>query len=198
MIDKIYMQGFLSRAFALILTILLFPLVLVICSALFITQGRSIFYVQERSGKNLEKFMLFKFRTLKHDSSRDLGLENRRYTYFGQILRTTGIDELPQLINIIRGEMAFIGPRPLPIEYENRYSQRHLERFSVKPGVTGWAQVHGRNNTSWGARFELDNWYVRHLSFGIDMKIIWMTILQFFIQRKEEVKMDVFNGTNLA
>lgn len=198
MIYRRYIKEFLSRSFALVLAILLVPFFLFICLGLIITQGKSIFFAQKRSGKNLQNFMLLKFRTLHHDNFQDLGLENRRYTYFGKILRTTGIDELPQLINIIKGEMAFIGPRAMPIEYENCYSQQHIERFGVKPGITGWAQVHGRNDTSWGKRFELDRWYVHHANLMIDMKIVWMTIRQFFIQGREEIKMDVFNGTNLV
>ena len=193
-----FIKDALPRTFALFLIILLIPFFLIISMGLLVTQGKSIFFVQERSGKNLRKFMLLKFRTLQPGNSKSLELEHRDYTYFGKVLRTTGIDELPQLINIIKGEMAFIGPRPMPVEYESRYSLEHLDRFMVKPGITGWAQVNGRNCTTWGRRFELDNWYVNNANIAVDLKIIWMTIHQSLVPSKNEITMEVFKGTNLA
>lgn len=198
MIYSRYVKDRMERIMILFLGMALIPFFIVICLCLLITQGNSIFFLQKRSGKNRKGFLLIKFRTLLPDVSKSLSLENRTYTYFGKILRTSGIDELPQIINILRGEMTLIGPRPMPVEYNPRYSQAHLNRFRIKPGITGWAQIHGKNSISWGRRFELDSWYVDNVSFRLDLKIIWMTIIKFFTPSKEEVKMEVFNGSNLA
>jgi len=129
-------------------------------------------------------------------------MDNRKFTLTGNLMRRSGLDEIPQLFNILKGDMSFIGPRPLPVEYETKYSNWQLIRFTVKPGITGLAQVHGRNDISWGKRFELDNKYAHHISLLLDVKICIKTIgqilLSLFKQDKEQLEMQVFNGSNLS
>lgn len=202
MIYENYIKLFFDRLMAGILGILLLPLFIIIFILLFITQGNPVFFVQMRSGKKRRKFKLYKFRTLKTSVSDDLSMEKKTFTSFGNVMRRLGFDELPQLFNIIKGEMSFIGPRPMPIEYEEKYSQTHLLRFMVKPGITGWAQVHGRNDISWKHRFELDLWYVNNISLFLDFKIGWITFIQIIIsifnKDKKQVEMPIFKGSNLS
>jgi len=202
MIYSLYIKGYLDKVMAFGLIILLLPIFILICLLLLITQGRQVIFIQERSGKGMITFKLLKFRTLKSTNAPGLSLNHRRLTYFGKILRKTGIDEWPQLYNILMGEMSFIGPRPMPREYEKMYSDHHLKRFNVNPGITGWAQIHGKNDISWGKRFDLDAWYVENTTFLTDVKIFWQTIVLMFnallILGKEETDMPVFNGSNLS
>lgn len=201
MIYSNYAKVILDKLMAGVLGILLFPLIVLIFFLLFITQGNPIIFVQTRSGRNLRKFRLYKFRTLKLYDSTDLSIKKKAFTLFGNIMRRSGIDEIPQLLNIIKGEMSFIGPRPLPTEYEELYHKDQLSRFMVKPGITGWAQVHGRNNISWGRRFELDMWYVNNIALILDLKIVCLTFIQIIVsifrQNKKQIEMPVFNGFNL-
>lgn len=201
MIYSNYAKVILDKLMAGVLGILLFPLIVLIFFLLFITQGNPIIFVQTRSGRNLRKFRLYKFRTLKLYDSTDLSIKKRTFTLFGNIMRRSGIDEIPQLLNIIKGEMSFIGPRPLPTEYEELYHKDQLSRFMVKPGITGWAQVHGRNDISWGCRFELDIWYVNNIALILDLKIVCLTFIQIIVsifrQNKKQIEMPVFNGFNL-
>ena len=145
---------------------------------------------------------MYKFRTLATGISSDMRMGKRDLTFFGNVMRRSGFDELPQLFNIIKGEMSFIGPRPMPIEYEAKYNDMQLQRLLVKPGITGWAQVHGRNDISWEKRFEMDVWYVQHSSSFLDIKIFWMTWVQIFIsmfkQNKKQIEMQVFDGSKLS
>lgn len=202
MIYSLYIKGSLDKIMAFSLIILLLPIFILIYLLLLITQGRQVFFIQVRSGKGLITFKLLKFRTLKSTSEPGLSLNNRQFTYFGKSLRRLGIDEWPQLYNILMGEMSFIGPRPMPQEYEKMYNDHHLQRFNVNPGLTGWAQIHGKNNISWGKRFDLDAWYVENMTFLTDVKIFWQTIILMFnallILGKEETEMPVFNGSNLS
>ncbi len=197
-----YIKGTLDRFIACLLIILFFPFFFGIILLLWATQGRGVFFVQQRSGRHLQHFDLYKFRTLTDDATRGLSMEKRGFTQLGKFMRGTGLDELPQLFNILRGEMSFVGPRPLPTEYEGKYQLSHLKRFDIKPGITGWAQVCGRNDIPWGKRFELDLWYVDHQSFLLDAKIIWLTALglcsSFFINTKPHGNMEVFDGSNLT
>jgi len=197
-----YIKVFFDRLMAVIMGILLLPLFIIIFVLLFITQGNPVFFVQMRSGKERRKFKLYKFRTLRTSVSGDLSMEKRTFTIFGNMMRRYGFDELPQLFNIVKGEMSFIGPRPMPVEYEEKYSSAQLLRFMVKPGITGWAQVHGRNDISWEHRFELDLWYVNNISLSLDIKIGWMTFIQIIIsilnKDKRQVEMPVFKGSNLS
>lgn len=201
MIYKNYTKVIFDKLLAVALGILLFPLIVLIFILLFVTQGNPIIFVQSRSGRNLREFRLYKFRSLKLNGSTDLSMKKRTFTFFGEIMRRSGIDEIPQLLNILKGEMSFIGPRPLPTEYRELYHEAQLTRFRVKPGVTGWAQVHGRNEISWGHRFELDLWYVNNISLFLDIKIVCLTFIQLinsiFSQNKKQIEMPVFNGSNL-
>lgn len=201
MIYSNYAKVILDKLMAGVLGILLFPLIVFILFLLFITQGNPIIFVQTRSGRNLRKFRLYKFRTLKLYDSTDLSIKKRTFTLFGNIMRRSGIDEIPQLLNIIKGEMSFIGPRPLPTEYEEFYHEDQLSRFMVKPGITGWAQVHGRNDISWGCRFELDMWYVNNITLFLDLKIVLLTFIQIIVsifrQNKKQIEMPVFKGFNV-
>lgn len=202
MIYSIYIKGFLDKLLAFMLTVLLGPIILCLYMLLLITQGKHIFFRQQRTGKNKQSFTLYKFRTLEEVASDDLSMDKRKFTLSGNLLRKSGLDEIPQLINILKGDMSFVGPRPLPVEYETKYTTWQLARFNVKPGITGLAQVNGRNDISWGKRFELDNQYARHMSLLLDVKICLRTIGQIFFsifkQNKEQLEMQVFNGSNLS
>ena len=202
MIYSIYIKVFFDKLLAGGLGIVLFPWLVLIFILLFITQGSPVFYIQVRSGNNKRKFKLYKFRTLVPSPSDNLSMENRNFTFFGNMMRKSGLDELPQLINILIGEMSFVGPRPMPIEYESKYNEVQIIRFRVKPVITGWAQIHGKNDISWDQRFDFDLWYVNNISLLLDIKISWMTIIQFissiFSPNKKHVEMEVFNGPNLT
>ncbi len=176
----------MKRLFDLILStslvILLMPFILLICLLVLIYHGRPIFFRQQRPGYQGELFELIKFRTML-DSTDKFGTlldDEKRITKFGQFLRSTSLDELPEFINVINGEMSLVGPRPLLEEYLNLYSTDEFRRHEVKPGITGWAQINGRNNLSWRQKFELDIWYVDNCSFWLDLKILFLTVLKVF------------------
>ncbi len=196
-----YIKSFLDRALALTLLAALLPLLALLGMLLLLTQGKGIFFIQKRSGKALRPFNMYKFRTLTHDDGGSLSMENRQFTPLGKLMRATSLDELPQLVNVLKGDMSLVGPRPMPVEYEGRYSTGQRKRFEVKPGITGWAQVNGRNATSWERRFRLDAEYARKVSFFFDLKILLMTIIQTFNtlskSRKNHEEMPVFRGTNI-
>ena len=195
-----YIKRHFDFLVAWILLIILGPLWFLISLSLFLSQGKTILFFQERTGKNGIRFRLIKFRTLMSTHSPDLSLENRKFTPLGRFLRKTGLDELPQLVNIIKGHMSFVGPRPMPIKYESKYSDQQLDRFTVKPGLTGYAQINGRNNISWKTRFKMDSWYVKNQSFRLDLKIFLITVFQFSSQllfsKEQDRNMPVFNGSN--
>jgi len=201
MIYSMYIKFYLDKLLALIFVILLFPVFILLCFLLLITQGWPMFFVQKRSGKQMKVFRLLKFRTLIGSQTADLSIGNRNFTVLGKFMRNTGLDELPQLLNILRGEMSFVGPRPMPIEYEKLYSSEHKKRFLTKPGLTGLAQVSGKNNITWGRRFELDDIYVSNVSFNMDLRIFFRTLIQMFAsifgKHKDCGEMPVFNGKNL-
>lgn len=201
MIYSNHIKVFVDKIMAGVLSILLFPFFVIICLLLYITQGRPILFVQRRSGKYRQQFNLYKLRTLIPSASPDLSMKNRRATFFGNALRRSGLDEIPQLYHILKGEMSFIGPRPMPTEYEELYNTVQFNRFQVKPGITGWAQVHGRNDISWERRFELDLWYVNNISLSIDLKICWMTCMHalksIIKEQKKQVDMPVFKGSKV-
>ena len=199
MIYSKLIKSIFDRLMAMTLLIVLAPIFIVISLLLFFTQKGGIFFIQERTGWNMKRFLVYKYQTLVPSLNSSLDLSNREFTFAGKFLRRSGLDELPQLINIIKGEMSFIGPRPMPVEYESRYSHWHLKRFDVIPGITGWAQIHGKNNTSWRARFDYDCWYVDHISMWIDLRVLWMTIYQLIksVAGQKEYDMPVFTGENL-
>ena len=150
------------------------PLLLVIAWGVAAKMGRPVFFRQERSGTNGAPFTLIKFRTMREGD----GPDAERLTGFGRFLRASSLDELPELLNVLRGEMSLVGPRPLLPRYLPRYSKTQARRHDVRPGLTGWAQVNGRNALSWADRFALDVWYVEHQSLLLDVKILWLTVWQ--------------------
>jgi len=163
---------------ALFLLILLSPLLIILLIALAIANNGSPFFKQKRPGKNEKIFTIVKFKTMT-DTKDDQGQllpDNERLTPMGKFVRSTSLDELPQILNVLKGEMSFVGPRPLLPEYLSLYSAEQNKRHNVKPGITGWAQVNGRNAISWDKKLELDTWYASHQSFGLDIRILMMTI----------------------
>ena len=163
---------------ALFLFIFMSPIFVIVGFLIFIFMGRPIIFKQERPGLNNKLFTIFKFRTMNNSSDENgvLAQDSERITYLGKIFRSWSIDELPELWNILTGKMSFVGPRPLLIEYLDIYSAQQSRRHEVKPGLTGWAQVNGRNDISWEDKFNLDIWYVDNVSFTLDLKILLKTI----------------------
>ena len=175
---------FLKRAIEFILSlsglVFLMPIYLVIIVMVRINLGSPIFFKQERPGLNNKVFNIYKFRTMtnEHDNYGNLLPDEIRLTNFGRFLRSTSLDELPSLWSVLKGDMSLIGPRPLLVEYLPFFSEKQARRHEVRPGITGWAQVNGRNAISWEEKFELDVWYVDNLSIILDIKIIWLTIIK--------------------
>ena len=171
-----------KRLFDLALTIpaliLLTPVIAIIAVAVATRLGRPIFFAQQRPGLGGKPFVLFKFRTMldARDVTGEMLPDAARLTPFGRFLRSTSLDELPELINVLRGEMSLVGPRPLLMQYLDRYTPEQARRHEVCPGLTGWAQVHGRNALTWEERFALDIWYVEHRSIALDLRILLMTV----------------------
>ena len=188
--------------FSLTVLIMLSPIFLIIAILVKIKLGGPIFFVQERIGMYNRPFKMYKFRTMRNtkDSSGNLLSDNERLTKFGKILRSTSLDELPEFFNILRGEMSLIGPRPLLPEYLPLYSGEQIKRHNVLPGLTGWAQINGRNSISWTEKFELDVWYVENWSLKLDLKIFFLTIVKVIkredINQESTVTMEAFNGNN--
>lgn len=185
---------------ALTLLILLSPIFLLVSILIWISMGRPVLFRQQRPGMFGQPFILLKFRTMtfEQDSSGEFYSDSVRMTLLGKYLRRFSLDELPQLINVLRGEMSFIGPRPLLMEYLPLYSPEQSRRHDVLPGITGWAQVNGRNASSWKQRFEHDLWYVDHRSLGLDIKIVGLTIGRIFsgsgVNADNDVTMAKFTG----
>ncbi|MGH8824408.1 MAG: sugar transferase [Jiangellaceae bacterium] len=154
------------------------PLVAVAAVAVYSRMGSPVLFRHERAGRHCVPFVLMKFRTMRPPGSSDGGPDgdHRRLTRVGRFLRATSIDELPSLVNVLKGEMSLVGPRPLPLRYLDRYSHREARRHEVRPGITGWAQVNGRNNLGWERRLQLDVWYVDHRSLALDARIIAKTL----------------------
>ena len=180
-----------DRLFALLLLPLCIPILMIISLIQFFVFGEIIF-VQQRSGLHGKVFTLFKFISMNEDEEKT---EEERTPAWGRWMRRTGLDELPQLLNIISGEMAFIGPRPLLPEYNSKYSLQQKERLNIKPGITGYAQATHRNDTTWKQRFEHDVYYVKHASLVLDLEIIFKSILQIFKGSPSKI-MNPFEGNN--
>ena len=183
--------------------IILSPLFILITIFLFVEQGKNgIFFLQERPGKDEIIFKIIKFKTMNNacDANGILLPDAERLTKIGSFIRSTSLDEIPQLINVIKGDMSLIGPRPLLVQYLPLYSKEQRQRHNVMPGITGWAQCHGRNAISWKKKFELDVWYVNHCSFLTDMKILLLTIKKVLcrsdINSEDDATMPDFDGTN--
>lgn len=168
----------------------------------FANKGAGVFFIQERPGKNGKIFKVIKFKTMTDecDANGDLLPDEQRLTKVGKFIRSTSVDELPQLINVLRGDMALIGPRPLLPQYLPLYNKEQARRHEVRPGITGWAQVNGRNAISWTKKFELDVWYVDHCSFILDLRIIVLTIKKVFVREgissETSATMEYFTGNN--
>ncbi len=191
----------MKRLPALLVAILVFPFLLLVSALIFLLLGRPILFTQLRPGLHGRPFRLYKFRTMTTAVAPD-GTplpDAQRLTAFGRFLRSTSLDELPELINIIRGEMAFVGPRPLLMEYLPLYTPEQMRRHDVLPGITGWAQVNGRNAISWEEKFALDVWYIDHRSFWLDCRIILLTIGKVLrrdgISAQGEATAKAFTGT---
>jgi len=181
---KIIIKPSIDKLAAFIGLILLFPVFFIITTLLyFANQGKSFFF-QLRPGKNGEIFKIIKFKTMndKKDDQGNLLSDAERLTKIGSFVRKTSLDELPQLLNVIKGEMRLVGPRPLLPGYLPLYDANQKKRHDVKPGITGWAQVNGRNAISWKQKFDYDVWYVEHLSFGLDIKILFLTLKKVFVR----------------
>ncbi len=184
-----------------VLLIVLFPLLILLFCLVLRKLGSPVFFYQRRPGFKAEPFQMLKFRTMTGATDADGNLlpDTERLTFFGKFLRSTSLDELPELINVLRGEMSLVGPRPLLMEYLPLYSAQQARRHDVRPGITGWAQVNGRNSLSWEERFKLDIWYVDNQSFWLDLKILFLTVKKVLardgISAVGEVTMSKFTGS---
>ena len=183
--------------------VVIWPILLIITLWLhFANKGAGAFFAQERPGKGGKVFKVIKFKTMTDERDADGNLlpDADRLTNVGRFVRSTSIDELPQLINVLKGDMALIGPRPLLVQYLPLYSKEQARRHDVRPGITGWAQVNGRNAISWTKKFELDVWYVDHCSFWLDVKIIFLTIKKVFVRegisQEGQATIEFFTGNN--
>lgn len=187
----------LFSAAALFITL---PITLFVFIGLFFANKGQSFFVQARPGLKGKTFYVIKFKTMtdERDASGNLLPDEKRLKGVGKFVRKTSLDELPQLINVLKGDMSFVGPRPLLTEYLPLYDARQRRRHEVKPGITGWAQVNGRNTISWEKKFEYDTWYVDHLSFFLDIKILLLTVLKVLraegISSEQSVTMEKFKG----
>ena len=195
-----YTVDFITSIFALLI---LSPfLLLVIIFLAIVNKGAGVFFTQERPGSNAKPFKVIKFKTMteERDVEGNLLPDADRLTKVGSIVRSLSIDELPQLINVLKGDMSFIGPRPLLMQYVPLYSKEQYRRHDVRPGISGWAQVNGRNNISWTKKFELDVWYVDNMSLFLDIKILFLTVFKILkrsdISKEGSVTTVAFNGKN--
>ena len=200
---RCFFKRFLDFILAFFFILFMSPIFLVTTICLhFANQGAGAFFFQERPGKGGKIFRIVKYKTMtdERDVEGHLLPDAQRLTKVGRFVRSISIDELPQLINVLKGDMALIGPRPLLPEYLPLYSKEQARRHEVRPGITGWAQVNGRNFISWTKKFELDVWYVAHCSFLLDFKIIFLTVKKVFVREginsDNDVTMEDFDGTN--
>jgi len=190
----------LDRVLALLLILLFLPFIVATAIVVFFKIGQPIIFKQIRPGYKEKLFSIYKFRTMTNERDKEGKLlpDEKRLTPLGIFLRKASLDELPQLFNVLKGEMSFVGPRPLLVEYLELYSEEQKKRHSVTPGITGWAQVNGRNAISWEEKFKYDVWYVENQSFLLDMKIMWMTFLKVIkrsdINSTTSVSMEKFEG----
>lgn len=200
---KYFFKRFIDFWISLIVLICISPILLVITIWLhFANKGAGAFFFQERPGKDGKIFKVIKFKTMtdEHDAEGNLLPDEKRLTKVGKFVRSTSIDELPQLINVLKGDMALIGPRPLLVQYLPLYSKEQARRHEVRPGISGWAQCHGRNAISWTEKFKQDVWYVDHMSLITDLKVIFITINNVLMRKDinsaTAATMEAFNGHN--
>lgn len=187
----------------LLALIALLPMLLVLAVLIYFRLGHPVFFKQQRPGLHGKAFFIYKFRTMidAHDSHGNLLSDAERMTRFGSFLRSTSLDELPELLNVLKGDMSLVGPRPLVMQYLDRYTPEQARRHQVRPGITGWAQINGRNTLTWEEKFAYDVWYVDHCSFGLDMKIllvtIWKVLRREGISQEGQVTMSEFMGSDI-
>ncbi|MBK7107106.1 MAG: sugar transferase [Ignavibacteriae bacterium] len=199
MYSKLF-KTFFDKIFSLLVLFILSPVLIFIMLSLYVLNTKNIFFVQNRPGKNEKIFKLYKFKTMTDNKDKfgNLLPDEKRITKIGAFIRKYSLDELLQFFNVLKGEMSVIGPRPLLIEYLPLYNKEQKKRHLVKPGITGWAQVNGRNAISWEEKFKLDVWYVDNISFFLDIKIFFLTILKIFkkegINSQTSATMEKFNG----
>ena len=200
---KHFFKRFFDFWIALIALICLSPILLIVTIWLhFANKGAGAFFFQDRPGKDAKIFKVIKFKTMTDERDKEGNLlpDADRLTKVGKFVRSTSIDELPQLNNVLKGDMALIGPRPLLVQYLPLYTKEQMRRHEVRPGISGWAQCHGRNNISWTEKFKLDVWYVDHISLFTDLQVIWITIMKVLkradINEDGQATMEVFNGHN--
>jgi undecaprenyl phosphate N,N'-diacetylbacillosamine 1-phosphate transferase len=197
-----FIKPFLDKVCAMAGIIIVSPLILCVIALLRIFQRGPVLFIQRRVGMDDKLIQVYKLRTMsdEKDAAGNLLHDERRLTPIGKFIRKTSLDELPQLVNVLMGDMSFIGPRPLLIEYLPLYNPSQRRRHSVRPGISGWAQVNGRNAISWQRKFEYDVWYVDHISFKLDLRILLMTLGRVFsaegISGENSVTMERFNGSN--
>ena len=188
--------------FAFLILLALVPVLFVLAISIRINLGSPVLFKQVRPGLRALPFEMLKFRTMTESSDKEVTLlpDAQRLTKFGRFLRSTSLDELPALWNVLKGEMSLVGPRPLLVEYLPLYSKEQTRRHEVKPGITGWAQVNGRNAISWDDKFKLDIWYVDHQSLWLDVKILWMTLKKVIVREgisaEGEATISKFTGNN--
>ena len=200
---KHFFKRFLDFWISLIALICISPILLIVTIWLhFANKGAGAFFFQERPGKDAKIFKVIKFKTMtdERDENGELLPDETRLTKVGKFVRSTSIDELPQLFNVLKGDMALIGPRPLLVQYLPLYSKEQARRHEVRPGISGWAQCHGRNNITWTQKFKYDVWYVDHLSLWVDLKVIWITIMKVLkrsdINEDGQATKEAFKGHN--
>lgn len=195
-----YIKPVLDKILALVLIVILSPFIIITGVLVYVKIGKPILFKQVRPGKHEKLFSIYKFRTMTDEKNvtGHLLSDEVRLTILGTWLRKLSLDELPQLFNVLKGEMSFVGPRPLLVEYLTLYNCEQNKRHNVVPGITGWAQVNGRNAISWAEKFMYDVWYVEHQSFFLDIKILWMTFLKVIkrsdISSQNSVTMEKFTG----
>lgn len=197
-----YIKMLLDFVFALIGLVILSPLIILSAIILTVANKGNPFFIQPRPGKDGKVFYIIKFKTMNDKTNKggELLSDSERLHFTGKIIRKTSIDELPQLINVLKGDMSLVGPRPLLMEYLPLYSNTQKKRHDVRPGITGWAQVNGRNTISWHNKFKLDIWYVENSSITLDFKILCLTFLKVFkseeVAQNGQATVEYFNGKN--
>lgn len=187
---------------SLIAIIIFLPGLIILALLIRVKLGSPVFFIQERIGLRHRPFRIIKFRTMNNEKDKNGYIlpDDNRLSNFGRTLRATSLDELPELINVLKGDMSIVGPRPLLTEYMDKYSKEQLRRHEMLPGITGWAQINGRNAISWKEKFNLDLWYIDHWSLFLDLKIIFKTVMKVIVKegvnQDDNITMEHFNGSN--
>ncbi|MCC6289115.1 MAG: sugar transferase [Chitinophagaceae bacterium] len=198
---RLFFKRFLDVVLATIIFIIALPVFFIVAVLLYFSNRGKAFFFQKRPGKNEKIFQVIKFKTMndRKDAQGQLLPDGERITALGRFVRNASLDEIPQLINVIKGDMSIVGPRPLLVSYLPLYNSEQKKRHHVRPGITGWAQVNGRNSISWEKKFELDVWYVEHYSLSVDIRILYLTILKVLkregIDAESNVPMRPFTGS---